>query len=51
MQEELTILEPVLKQKSAETEELMQRLTVDQEEADKVTSLMLFVGYVRSSML
>jgi len=36
MQEELTALEPVLKQKSIETEQLMERLSVDQEEADKV---------------
>lgn len=36
MQEELTALEPELKKKSKETEELMERLTVDQEKADQV---------------
>ena len=36
MQEELTALEPELKQKSKETEELMQRLSVDQEQATQV---------------
>ena len=36
MQEELTALEPELKQKSKETEELMQRLAVDQEQANQV---------------
>lgn len=36
MQEELTALEPELKQKSKETEELMQRLSVDQEQANQV---------------
>lgn len=38
MQEELTALEPELKQKSKETEELMERLAVDQEKADQVRS-------------
>ena len=37
-QAELTALEPELKQKSVETEELMKKLTVDQEEANKVGS-------------
>ena len=36
MQEELTALEPELKQKSKETEELMKRLAVDQEQANQV---------------
>ena len=36
MQEELTALEPELKRKSAETEELMKRLTVDQQQANEV---------------
>ena len=36
MQEELTALEPELKKKSKETEELMQRLSVDQEQANEV---------------
>lgn len=33
---ELVALEPELKQKSLDTEKLMERLQVDQEEADKV---------------
>ena len=37
MQEELTALEPELKRKSAETEELMNKLAVDQEKANEVT--------------
>ena len=36
MQVELTALEPQLKKKSAETDALMEKLVVDQEEADKV---------------
>ena len=36
MQEELTALEPVLKQKSIETDKLMEKLSVDQDKADKV---------------
>jgi len=36
MQVELVALEPELKQKSLDTEKLMERLQVDQEEADKV---------------
>ena len=36
MQEELTALEPELKKKSVETEELMEKLAVDQEKADQV---------------
>jgi len=36
MQEELTALEPELKKKSIETEELMEKLSVDQEKADQV---------------
>ena len=35
-QVELVALEPELKQKSLDTEKLMERLQVDQEEADKV---------------
>lgn len=41
MQEELTALEPELKKKSKETEELMERLTVDQEKADQVRKVVL----------
>ena len=41
MQEELTALEPELKKKSKETEELMQRLAVDQEKATQVRKLEL----------
>lgn len=37
MQEELTALEPELKRKSKETEELMQRLSVDREQANQVS--------------
>ena len=37
MQVELTALEPQLKKKSAETDALMEKLVVDQEEADKVS--------------
>ena len=36
MQVELAELEPILKEKSQATEKLMEKLTVDQEEADKV---------------
>ena len=36
MQVELVALEPQLKQKSLDTEKLMEKLQVDQEEADKV---------------
>ena len=36
MQVELTALEPQLQKKSAETGALMEKLVVDQEEADKV---------------
>ena len=36
MGQELTVLEPILKKKSAETEELMEKLAVDQEAADQV---------------
>ncbi len=38
LQVELVALEPELKQKSLDTEKLMERLQVDQEEADKVGS-------------
>ncbi|CAI8029533.1 Dynein heavy chain 6, axonemal [Geodia barretti] len=41
MQEELTALEPELKQKSKETEELMQRLSVDQEQATQVRTVVV----------
>ena len=37
MQTELVALEPELKQKSLDTEKLMEKLSVDQEEADKVS--------------
>ena len=40
MQEELTALEPELKRKSKETEDLMQRLSVDQEQANEVSCCM-----------
>ena len=46
MQEELTALEPVLKQKSIETEELMDQLSVDQERADKVLRLPIISMFV-----
>lgn len=36
MQVELVALEPQLKQKSLDVEKLMEKLQVDQEEADKV---------------
>ena len=36
MQVELVALEPLLKQKSLDVEKLMEKLQVDQEEADKV---------------
>ena len=36
LQEEMTALEPELKIKSQETEELMEKLSVDQEAADQV---------------
>ena len=39
LQAELTALEPELKQKSAETEELMAKLTVDQNQANEVQSV------------
>ena len=39
MQEELTALEPELKRKSKETEGLMQRLAVDQEQANEVRTI------------
>ncbi len=38
MKAELTALEPELKKKSAETKELMEKLTVDQKEANEVSS-------------
>ena len=38
MKKELVALEPELKQKSADTEKLMERLSVDQEKADAVSS-------------
>ncbi|CAK8691447.1 unnamed protein product [Clavelina lepadiformis] len=41
MQEELTALEPELKKKSIETEELMEKLSVDQEKADQVRKVVL----------
>ena len=39
MQEELTALEPELQRKSQETEDLMEKLSVDQEKADQVNKL------------
>lgn len=36
LQEELTVLQPVLVEKSKETEELLKQVAKDQEEADKV---------------
>ncbi len=41
IQVELTALAPVLEKKSVETEELMQRLAVDQEEASKVRTVVV----------
>ena len=53
MQEELTALEPELKQKSKETEELLQRLSVDKERANQVRKttsnpflFSLFTGHI-----
>ena len=43
MQEELTALEPELKRKSKETEELMKRLAVDQEQANEVSGTPLVI--------
>ena len=40
-QVELTALEPQLKKKSAETEELMKKLTVDQKEANEVRTVVM----------
>ena len=48
MQEELTALEPELKQKSKETEELMQRLSVDQEQANQVRETVSFLPSLSS---
>ena len=42
MQEELTALEPVLKRKTIETEQLLEKLSVDQEKADKVRVFFIF---------
>ena len=42
MQEELTALEPELKKKSKETEELMQKLSVDKEKANEVSVVLLY---------
>lgn len=39
MQVELVALEPLLKQKSLDVEKLMEKLQVDQEEADKVSTI------------
>ena len=39
MGKELTVLEPVLKQKNIETEELMEKVAIDQEKADQVRIL------------
>ncbi|XP_028414460.1 dynein heavy chain 6, axonemal-like [Dendronephthya gigantea] len=41
MQVELVALEPQLKQKSLDTEKLMEKLQIDQEEADKVRKVVL----------
>ncbi|XP_071788570.1 dynein axonemal heavy chain 6-like isoform X3 [Asterias amurensis] len=41
MEVSLTALEPVLKQKSSDTEKLMERLAVDQEKADQVRKVVL----------
>ena len=46
MQVELVALEPELKQKSLDTEKLMECLQVDQEEADKVFDLCCYVYLV-----
>lgn len=39
MQVELVALEPLLKQKSLDVEKLMEKLQVDQDEADKVSAI------------
>lgn len=44
MQEELVKLKPVLKQKTRETDELMEKLSFDQEKADKVGNKFQFVA-------
>ena len=41
MQVELTALEPVLKEKSEQTQQLMGRLTVDQAKADEVRKVVM----------
>lgn len=40
MKKELVALEPELKKKSEDTQQLMERLVVDQEQADAVSSLL-----------
>lgn len=47
-QTELTALEPELKKKSAETEELMQKLTVDQKQANEVWQINSTSSYTGS---
>ena len=49
MKKELVALEPELKQKSEDTQKLMERLVVDQEQADAV-SYLLFGGESRTNM-
>ena len=41
MKKELVALEPELKKKSEDTQQLMERLVVDQEQADAVSSLLI----------
>ena len=48
MQVELVALEPQLKQKSLDTEKLMEKLQVDQEEADKVWFMWEFSSVERT---
>ena len=45
MKKELVALEPELKQKSEDTEKLMEKLAVDQEKADAVSSTDLVLVY------
>ena len=46
----MVALEPELKQKSLDTEKLMERLQVDQEEADKV-SVVIFIAFIREILI
>ena len=46
MKKELVALEPELKKKSEDTQQLMERLVVDQEQADAVSSLLIPVVWI-----